>query len=132
VTSTYVWKMDLGTHMLCIRFCPQNRGVTKEKGLEIGSCPHTMIKSFAPSTKMSLNKEEVKKKIPWKSKDHISYTCRGKRHLSLDCPMGNTPKLNLSINSDLLMISQNDTCARKVLTNLSMVRLTFWVGREVS
>jgi hypothetical protein len=22
VTSTYVWKMDLGTHMLCIRFCP--------------------------------------------------------------------------------------------------------------
>jgi hypothetical protein len=25
VTSTYVWKMDLGTHMLCIRFCPQNR-----------------------------------------------------------------------------------------------------------
>jgi hypothetical protein len=25
VTSTYMWKMDLGTHMLCIRFCPQNR-----------------------------------------------------------------------------------------------------------
>jgi hypothetical protein len=25
VTSTYVWKMDPGTHMLCIRFCPQNR-----------------------------------------------------------------------------------------------------------
>jgi hypothetical protein len=25
VTSTYVWKMDLRTHMLFIRFCPQNR-----------------------------------------------------------------------------------------------------------
>jgi hypothetical protein len=25
VMSTYVWKMDLGTHMVCIRFCPQNR-----------------------------------------------------------------------------------------------------------
>jgi hypothetical protein len=25
VTSTYVWKMDPSTHMLCIRFCPQNR-----------------------------------------------------------------------------------------------------------
>jgi hypothetical protein len=25
VTSTYVWKMDTGTHMLCIRFCPRNR-----------------------------------------------------------------------------------------------------------
>jgi hypothetical protein len=104
----------------------------KEKGHEIGSCPHTKIKSFAPSTKMSLNKEEVTKKIPCESKDHISYTCRGKRHLSMDCPMGNTPKLNLSIYSDLLMIPQNDTCARKGLTNLSMVRLAFWVGREVS
>jgi hypothetical protein len=25
VTSTYVWKMDPGPHMLCIRFCTQNR-----------------------------------------------------------------------------------------------------------
>jgi hypothetical protein len=25
VTSTYVWKMDLGTHMICIWFYPQNR-----------------------------------------------------------------------------------------------------------
>jgi hypothetical protein len=25
VTSTYVWKMDPGPHILCIRFCPQNR-----------------------------------------------------------------------------------------------------------
>jgi hypothetical protein len=25
VTSTYVWEMDPGPHMLCIRFCPQNR-----------------------------------------------------------------------------------------------------------
>jgi hypothetical protein len=25
VTSTYVWKMDHGPHMLCIQFCPQNR-----------------------------------------------------------------------------------------------------------
>jgi hypothetical protein len=25
VTSTYVWKMDLGPHMLCIQFCPQIR-----------------------------------------------------------------------------------------------------------
>jgi hypothetical protein len=24
VMSTYVWKIDPGTHMLCIRFCPQN------------------------------------------------------------------------------------------------------------
>jgi hypothetical protein len=24
VMSTYVWKMDPGPHMLCIRFCPQN------------------------------------------------------------------------------------------------------------
>jgi hypothetical protein len=35
----------------------------------------------------------------------------------MDCPMGNTPKLNLSINSDLLMIPQNDTCARKVISS---------------
>jgi hypothetical protein len=25
VTSTYVWKMDPSPHMLCIRFCPENR-----------------------------------------------------------------------------------------------------------
>jgi hypothetical protein len=50
----------------------------KEKGHDIGSCPHMKIKSFAPSIKMSLNKEEVKKEnalqvrelhllqLPWK------------------------------------------------------------------
>jgi hypothetical protein len=31
VTSTYVWEMDLGPHMLCIRFCPQNRVWQKVK-----------------------------------------------------------------------------------------------------
>jgi hypothetical protein len=33
----------------------------------------------------------------------------------MDCPMGNTPKLNLSINLDFLRKPQIDTCARKVI-----------------
>jgi hypothetical protein len=86
----------------------------KEKGHEIGSCPHMKIKSFAPSTNMSLDKEVKKqdKKKAYKNNRHICYICRGKGHLSMDCPMGNIPKPNLSINLDMLWIPQNDASAR--------------------
>ena len=33
----------------------------------------------------------------------------------MDCPMGNTPKLISSINSNLIRRPKNDTCARKVI-----------------
>jgi hypothetical protein len=86
----------------------------KEKGHEIGSCPHMKIKSFAPSTNMSLDKEVKKqdKKKAYKNNRRICYICRGKGHLSMDSPMGNIPKPNLSIDSDMLWIPQNDACAR--------------------
>jgi hypothetical protein len=50
-----------------------------------------------------------------KNKKHLCYTCRGKGHLSIGCLMGNTPKLNSTIDSNMLRRPKNDICARKVI-----------------
>ena len=68
-----------------------------EKGHEIGSCCNKKSESLVSSRKRLISKVANKKqdkKMPYKIKRRICYTCRGKGHLSMDCPMGNTPKLN--------------------------------------
>ena len=70
------------------------------------------------SRKRLIDKEANKKqekKISCKNKHRICYTCREKGHLSMDCPMGNTLKLNSSIDLNLLRRPKNDTCTRKVV-----------------
>ena len=89
-----------------------------EKGHEIDSCPNKKSEGLVSSRKRLISKVANKKqdkKMSYKIKRHICYTCRGKGHLNMDCPMGNTPKLNSSIDSNLLRRPKNDTCARKVI-----------------
>jgi hypothetical protein len=50
----------------------------KEKGHEIGSCPHMKIMDFAPSRKMTIKKNESKRQVHCKDKHHICYNCREK------------------------------------------------------
>ena len=74
-----------------------------EKGHEIASCPNMKDEGLTLSRKRLIDKEANKKqekKISCKNKHSICYTCQGKGHLSMDCPMGNTPKLNSSIDSN--------------------------------
>ena len=76
-----------------------------EKGHKIGSCPNKKSEGLVSSRKKLIDKEANKKqekKISCKNKHRICYTCRGKGHLSMDYPMGNTPKLNSLIDSNLL------------------------------
>jgi hypothetical protein len=73
---------------------------------------------LASSRNRLIDKEANKKqdkKISCKNKHRICYTCREKGHLSMDCPMGNIPKLNSLITSNLLRRPKNDTCARNVI-----------------
>ena len=89
-----------------------------EKGHEIGSCPNKKSEGLVSSRKRPIGKVANKKQdknMSYKIKHHICYTCRGKGHLSMDCRMCNTPKLNSSIDSNLLRRPKNDTCARKVI-----------------
>ena len=45
----------------------------------------------------------------------------------MDYPMGNTAKLNLSINAKLLRITKNDTCASKVVGSPHASTKVIWV-----
>jgi hypothetical protein len=49
----------------------------KEKGHE-ESCPRKKIEKFAPSIKMTINKDENKKQMSCKDKHRICYNCHEK------------------------------------------------------
>ena len=68
------------------------------------------IMDFAPSRKMTIKKGESKTQVYCKDKHHICYNCREKGHLFKDCPMGNFPKPNLSIHSNVLRRSKFQMC----------------------
>jgi hypothetical protein len=73
----------------------------KEKGHEIGSCPHMKNQYLARSRKMTIKKDESKRQMHCKDKHRICYNCREKGHLFKVCPKGKTPKPNLSIHSNI-------------------------------
>jgi hypothetical protein len=103
-----------------------------EKGHEIGSCPNNKNEGLSSSRKRPIDKvaskrQEEKAK---KNKSRLCYTCRGKGHLSKDCPLGNTPKLNLSIDSNMLR-RPNDTCASKVIGSPSISTKAIWVPKTL-
>ena len=105
-----------------------------EKGHEIGSCPNKKNESLVSSRKRSISKVANKKKdkkMSYKIKHRICYTCQGKGHLSIDCPIGNTPKLNSSIDSNMLRRPKNDTCARKVIGSPRARTKVIWVPKSL-
>ena len=78
---------------------------------------------------------QVSKKIQYeqanKIKSRLCYTCRRKGHLSMDCPMGNTPKINLSINANFLRRPKNDSCARKVIGSPCASTKDIWMPKSL-
>jgi hypothetical protein len=50
----------------------------KEKGHEIGSCPHMKNQDLARSRKMTIKKDENKRQMHCKDKHRICYNCREK------------------------------------------------------
>ena len=85
----------------------------QREGHKISECPNKDNISSRP-TQVQVSKKIQHEKAN-KIKSRLCYTCRRKGHLSMDSPMGNTPKLNSLINSNLLTRPKNDTCARKVI-----------------
>jgi hypothetical protein len=49
----------------------------------------------------------------------------------MDCPLGNTPKLNSSITSNLLRRPNNDTFARKVIGSSRASTKVIWVPKSL-
>ena len=88
-----------------------------EKGHEIDSCLNKKSEGLSSSTKRLFSKvaSKIQEKKANKNKSCLCYTCRGKGHLSMDCPIGKTLKLNSSIDSNTLRRPKNDTCIRKVI-----------------
>jgi hypothetical protein len=88
---------------------------------------------LASTRKRLIDKEANKKqdkKMSYKIKHYICYTCRGKGRLSMDCPMSNTPKLNSSFDSNLLRKPKNYTCTRKVIGSPCASTKTIWVPKS--
>ena len=105
-----------------------------EKGHEIASCPYMKDEGLSSSRKRLIDKEANKKqekKISCKNKHRICYTCREKGNLSMDCPMGNTLKLNSSIDSNFLRRPKNNTCARKVIGSPRASTKAIWVPKSL-
>jgi hypothetical protein len=87
-----------------------------------------MSSTKRPISKVANKKQD--KKMSYKIKRRTCYTYRGKGHLSIDCPMGNTPKLNSLIDSNLLRRPKNDTCARKVIGSPYASTNAIWVPKS--
>ncbi|XP_066396305.1 uncharacterized protein [Miscanthus floridulus] len=104
-----------------------------EKGHEIGSCPNKKSEGLSSSTKRFISKvaSKVQEEKARKNKNRLCYTCKGKGHLSKDCPMGNTSKLNLSIDLNMLRRPKNDTCARKVIGSPCASTQAIWVPKSL-
>jgi hypothetical protein len=104
-----------------------------EKGHEIGSCPNKKSEGLVSSTKRLICKvaSKTQEGKANKNKNRLCYTCREKGHLSMDYPMGNTLKLNLSIDSNKLRRPKNDTCARKVIGSPCASTKAIWVPKSL-
>ena len=79
--------------------------------------------------KVANNKQD--KNMSCKNKHHTCYTCREKGHLSIDCLIGNTPKLKSSINSNMIRRPKNDTCARNVIGSPRASTMVIWVPKSL-
>jgi hypothetical protein len=101
----------------------------KEKGHEIDSCPHMKNQDLARSRKMTIKKDESKRQMHCKDKNHICYNCRERGHLFKVCPKGKTPKPNLSIHSNMLRRPKFDSCARKVISSPKTSTKAIWVPK---
>jgi hypothetical protein len=88
---------------------------------------------LSSSTKRFISKvaSKVQEEKARKNKNRLCYTCKGKGHLSKDCPMGNTSKLNLSIDLNMLRRPKNDTCARKVIGSPCASTQAIWVPKSL-
>lgn len=90
--------------------------------------------SLASSTKRLISEVANKKqdkKMSYKIKCRICYTYQGNGHLSMDCPMGHTPKINSTIDSNMLRRPKNDTCARKVIGSPRASTKVIWVPKSL-
>jgi len=105
-----------------------------EKRHEIYSCPNKKSEGLSSSTKRLFSKvtSKMQEKKANKNKSRLCYTCREKGHLSINCPTGNNnPKLNSSIDSNMLRRPKNDTCARKVIGPPSGSTKAIWVPKSL-
>jgi hypothetical protein len=103
----------------------------KDKGHEIGSCPHVKNQYLARSRKMTIKKDESKRQMHCKEKHYICYNCREKGHLFNVCPKGKTPKPKLSIHSNMLRRPKFDSCARKVKSSPHSRTKAIWVPKSL-
>ena len=76
------------------------------------------------------SKKQGKKKSS-RHEDRLCYICRKKGHQCKDCPIGNYPAPNLSIDSYVTRQSKNATCARKVMSLPSASTKDIWVPRSL-
>jgi hypothetical protein len=72
----------INVHTICSNNVPmcfnKERSKRREKGHEIGSCPHMKNQDLAQSRKMTIKKDESKRQMHCKDKHHICYNCREK------------------------------------------------------
>lgn len=79
----------------------KNRGIRrcfrcKEKGHEIASCPHIDNQDLV-SLKMTINKSENKKQMPYEIEQHIWYNCHEKDHIIKVCQKSKIPTPRMSV-----------------------------------
>jgi uncharacterized small protein (DUF1192 family) len=98
-----------------------------ENGHLIRSCPYVKQKVIVLEKKIFTNHVASKKQGKKKSSRHedcLCYICRKKGHQCKDCPIGNYPAPNLSIDSYVTRQSKSATCARKVMSLPSVAQRT--------
>jgi len=96
--------------------------------LTVVSTPqHLMSSRKRIISKVASKRQEEKAN---KNKSRLYYTCRIKGQIRIDCLLGNTPKLNLSIDSNLLR-PKNDTCAREVIGSPCASTQAIWVPKSI-
>jgi Zn-finger protein len=105
-----------------------------EKGHLVKSCPYVKQKGIVLEKKIFTNhvasKKQGKKKFS-RHEDCLCYICRKKGHQCKDCPIGNYPALNLSIDSYVTRQPKIATCARKVMSLPSASKKDIWVPRSL-
>jgi hypothetical protein len=106
-----------------------------ENGHLIKSCPYVKQKGIALEKKILTNHVASKKQGKKKSsrhEDRLCYICRKKGHQCKDCPIGNYPAPNLSIDSYVTRQYKIATCARKVMRLPSASTKDIWIPRSLS
>jgi spore germination protein GerM len=88
-----------------------------------------MLEKKVFTNQVAGNKQGKKKSS--KLEKRLCYTCRKKGHQCKDCPVGNNPTPNLSIDSHVTGQRKIATCARKVMSLPSANTKDFWVPRSL-